>query len=644
MIAEAALPSLSRVGASARPRRSAYVGGGAALRRLPAGLRASDPLLVAALCLWAVGIRSTDTGVLTGPWGTRQLGLLSGLPVAYFAGFAVLLASGGSLLAARRLSGPRLALHVAALVLMLHGTAPLIYPTARYSWTYKHIGVTQYIAVHGSLGSRVDIYQSWPGLFALAAWFDKVAGVSSPLAFAAWSQLFFNLVACLEIGFAIRALPLTERERWLALLLFVVGNWVDQDYFAPQAVAFVMSMGVMAIALHWLQDDRPPAWLPGAARRGAEKLRWSGDRDPGVFDAGPRSRAVALGALVVVYTALVAAHQLSPYVVVIQLGVLTLAGRLRPRWAVLLLLAIALGYLAPRFTVVNNTFGLLDAINHPFRNIFNSTSRLPPGLEGRQFSADAARALSAGIGALALFGIWRGRRAGRPIASMVLLAVSPVVVILLSTYGGEALYRTYLFSLPWMACLGAVALSPQAALRASPRAVIPAAALILGAALIIPAYFGLDESTVIPPAEVTASRYFYAHARPGSALVGSPNFPFRLGSNYNRFIIGRSDSDPSFLNDRHLWHRMLGSKDLLVLASILHHYAPPGSGRSAYLVLSTGQSNYATMYGILPPGSMESLESALLLSPDWSVFYRNSDTIIFQLGLPLAGGSGPAFG
>ena len=51
-------------------------------------------------------------------------------------------------------------------------------------------------------------------------------------------------------------------------------------------------------------------------------------------------------------------------------------------------------------------------------------------------------------------------------------------------------------------------------------------------------------------------------------------------------------------------------------------------------MLSKSQSDAATLFGILPEGSFVSLERALLNSPNWGVFYRNSDAIIFQLLQP----------
>ncbi len=135
---------------------------------------------------------------------------------------------------------------------------------------------------------------------------------------------------------------------------------------------------------------------------------------------------------------------------------------------------------------------------------------------------------------------------------------------------------------------------------------------------------------MIPPGEVQASIYFYSHAQPGTVLLGSPDFPTRFAANYNEFIRGPSDTDPNFLLDTHLWHRMLGASDLPVLAAMIRYYGK-GDVVTGYVVLSTSQANTATLYGILPGGSFASLEQALLNSPHWTVFYSNSDAIIFQL-------------
>ena len=373
-----------------------------------------DLLLPAALGLWAIGVMSAN------PDAVNQYGLLPGLPSTYFAGFVVLIISIGVLLARRELSGPRLTLHLAALILMIHGTAPLVYADPRYSWTYKHMGVVQYINLHGRLDASIDIYHNWPGFFALAAWFDRIAGISHPLTYAAWAQLFFNLLVCLELGFALRALPLTDRERWLALFLFVGSNWVGQDYFSPQALAFVLSMGVLGITFHWLRDNRKPRWIAWVSLRIGNRLPRARER---VLDDVPstvdRPLVAAIAALLGVYFVLVFTHQLSPYIVAIQITGLTLVGRIRPRWVVLAMWALCVAYLIPRYAILDNTFDIVSALTDPFRSLQHSSKGFPPGLPGRQLAANAARALSLGMWSLALLGAGRRLREGRQVLPMI---------------------------------------------------------------------------------------------------------------------------------------------------------------------------------------------------------------------------------
>ena len=77
-----------------------------------------------------------------------------------------------------------MALHLGALIVMLYGTAPIVYQEPRFAWVFKHAAFTNYIAVHHVLGPSLAIYRIWPGFFAVAAWIDKVAGVSTPLVYA----------------------------------------------------------------------------------------------------------------------------------------------------------------------------------------------------------------------------------------------------------------------------------------------------------------------------------------------------------------------------------------------------------------------------------------------------------------------------
>jgi hypothetical protein len=278
-------------------------------------------------------------------------GLFAAIPITFFAALGLLIASIGALFTASRLSPVRLTLHLAALVLVLHGTVPLIFAPPNYPWVYKHIGVTRYIGAHGRLDPSIDIYHSWPGFFALAAWFTRVAGAPSPMAYAAWAPVYFNLLLCLVLNFAFRSLRVTPRVRLLGLFLFVPANWVGQDYFAPQALAFVLSVAVVAMVLAWLQVDRPNRFIR-RLRRLAASVKVKGSSGPHEEEPPPStstgSRRAAVIAILGTFGVVVVSHQLSPYMVVIGLGLLTAAGVVRPRWVVIAMVAMTVAYLVPR--------------------------------------------------------------------------------------------------------------------------------------------------------------------------------------------------------------------------------------------------------------------------------------------------------
>ncbi len=211
-----------------------------------AAVHVADVTLPLSLVLWAFGVTRTNPSQL------GSFGLTTDLSVFFYAGVALLIVSAVIELATVSPSRWRMALHAVGLVVMLYGTAPLVYQAGRYSWLYKTIGVVQYVNVHGQLNHNIDIYQNWPGFFALAGWFSKVAGAGSPVTYAKWAQLVFELAALPLLYLAYDALSLTVRQRWLALLLYSGSNWIGQDYYSPQALGTILSLGIMAIALRWL--------------------------------------------------------------------------------------------------------------------------------------------------------------------------------------------------------------------------------------------------------------------------------------------------------------------------------------------------------------------------------------------------------
>jgi hypothetical protein len=586
-----------------------------------------DVLLPVSIVFWALGLSNTDTSHL------GQYGLPAALPLVFYVGIALLVVSIGWGLAQERLSPVRLTINLGALLLMLYGTAPLLYGAARYSWTYKYIGVVQYINLHGHLNPSIDVYQNWPGFFAFAAWFDKVIGVQSPLAYAKWAQLAFEALTVLMLHFVFRALPLTDRERWVALFLYAGSIWIAQDYFSAQALGVVLSAGIFALTLTFLRRETQAKWVVKLRRRlqpvGRLVRRSSPETDETALLFNRSTTRAQEGAVVaaigIIYFVLVFEHELSPYVVLIQLGALAFIGEVRRRWIALLFAAVAFGYLAPHFEFVNSHFGLLKSIGNFFSNVTPPSSNQGVVPKGTLVSEEASRLLSLGMWGLSGIGALRRWRNGRPTLALVLLSYSPIFVLLAGGYGTEGILRVYLFSLPWSVCLAASALKPVAASISRFRSLLTPVALAVVIALFIPSFFGQDAINVMPESDVQGVLAFYQLARPGTIFSVADNAPGNLNGRYNLFgsqtlygpggLVGGSNL---FVSNAAAFTRVITKNDL-------------NPNEPTYVLITKSMETYGLQDGFLSSADLQKLRHMLGRAPGWFQAYSGHGVTVFEL-------------
>ena len=602
-----------------------------------AKFRVIDLLLPTSLALWALGVSRTNTTVL------GQYGLLPVLPIVFYVGLALLVVSAGIELARGRPSRWRMSLHAVALVVMLYGTAPLVYSQGRYAWLYKMIGVVQYISAHGQLDHRVDIYQNWPGFFALAAWFGKVAGVASPLSYAKWAQLVFELAALPLLYCIYDALDLNDRQKWLALLLYSASNWIGQDYYSEQALGAILSLGVMAISVRWFYTDS------SSTNREADRP-YSGriDRGSGRWASVHPTRLASCAVLMLVYFVLTFTHELSPYMIITQLGALVIIRLMRPVWLPVALAAIAIGYLLPRFQYVNSQYGLLNSIGDFFSNA------APPSfaagtVPGSQLLIQrCAEALSLSMLGLALAGAWLRRRSGRTVLGLLFLAFSPFLLLAVQHYGNEGLLRAYLFSLPWTAALAASALiSKPGSHRVArpdggaflspfhvPGALRGSVVLLFILALFFPAFFGDDSFNVMPRSEVAVVTSFLESAPPGPVYPVIEYAPLADTARYNLFPL----------------KAIFGTNSLMGKTPVTSHIANVIANNSviytrgiqpAYVMVSPSMIAFNRAYAVTPSSSFTTLLHALAHSHAWKLIVDREGTKIYELSPPTVHSSVP---
>jgi hypothetical protein len=328
---------------------------------------------------------------------------------------------------------------------------------------------------------------------------------------------------------------------------------------------------------------------------------------------------VALALVTVIYFAIVAAHQLTPYLVLFAVAALVLLGALWRGWVILLLLAvIAVGFLVPRYSLISQQFGGLFSGGDVFENASGVSGIVR---RGAQASTGRVVHLLAGCMWLAAAAamIFRWRSPGR-VAVPAALAFSPFFALLVQNYGGEAIYRVFLFSAPWCALLiaGLIGQLRSAAWRRIAATVACAAALGAG----LQGLYGPVAVDAFTPAELAASLWVYHNAPQGSLLVlPADSFPALEVGDYGAYDLQVVPADPqygqSWLNEGSL------TEVEQWLASLGH--------RTAYVVFSRGMAAYVNYFGY--PAGYARLASAVSRSPSWRVVYRNEDAVIYRVAL-----------
>jgi hypothetical protein len=565
----------------------------------------------AGLALWVLALGQTTI------WARSTYGLIQIVPVSWLIAVALLVSLVAWLASSPSSSVLLQASAVLALIVVIFCFVPLLTGTPLYAWSYKHIGVTRFLESVGRTAPDADIYNRWPAFFAGAAMLSQTMGID-PLQVARWAEPFFVALQCAlvyGVGLSIfgrRVIAAT------AAALFLLTNWVGQDYFAPQPAAFAMYLAVFCLISRSLlrpSDSRLLSWAGARTTPHAPKEVAL----PTV--SGSQGHAGELALALLLDLVLVATHQLTPYLLTAQLAVLGVMGFLRKGLLVpLVSLATALAYLVPNIAFVLHKYGLFSGFN-PFENALVKTNDAP---FRAPFAVHVGGYLSYLVAAMTLLAAIALVRRGRAqeVALLLGLVVAPFVILLGVNYGGEASLRIVLFASPWCALLIAASLSAFPLPKA--RRLTLASAVTLAAVFVVTQYVNLDTS-IYPADEVAASEYFYEHAPTGSVLLlAGKNFPTWVGSRYLDMVDSLGDAN---LLDAPQFKRQppqpgqLSSVERILRDKSAH----------AYLVFSWSQERYASDYGPLPRDWTRRLEAAVQASPDFKLWHESSHVRIYKL-------------
>ena len=586
--------------------------------------------LAVCLALWTAGLREVHVARVA----TAGLGLITVMPVTFWAALGVLMVSFCYAVTRRATRWPVLGAHLLALVAILHATPVILYGTLRYSWAWKHVGVTDFITHHGidfKLGGILGAYQGWPGFFAINSFLTSGSGLTSPLGYASWALPVNALLWLGPVILIARAFTSDQRLVWTAAWLFELGNWVGQDYFSPQAFAYFLYLTVIAVCLRWLWPPRRRA--PSGVADTASPATGSSVRasSPDGRSRQSRSTRFALVAcLVPMMAAIASSHQLTPLMLIAALTILAVFRHLRPRVLLpALTVVITVGWLAygARAWLTANRSQVLNGLGLPWANA--SAHLVGQGqIPFDQVLIDrGARSLSAAVAILAVIGYWRYRhyhdaRARSSWFRVPLLAAAAIAAAAGNSYGGEILFRVYLFALPFMAIAAAAAFFPHPEVGRSVTAglvlVVTVLALVTGFSL---ANYGDESQDYFTPREVDASVWLYQTAPKGAQVLGATsNFPWAF-VHYSWYDYTFLDAIPP------AQRRAVLRTPVKTMVNMME----PGQSPASYLILTKSQAAEINMTGIWPAGAYSRFTHDLLASGNFRVVYRNADATILQL-------------
>ena len=480
-------------------------------------------LLIAALLLYWVPALRLGEADLDGMGG---LGLISVLPLPTLVGAALLAVVFASLLWLGREHRALLLVTLLATVVSLHALPALIEVEPRFATAWQHLGFLDYIDRTGSAVPDLDARWSWPGFFAVAAFFAKACGVGDLTEVIRWWPLAMQLLYLVPMFLLVRSMRASWRAKWTGLWVFVLSGWVGQDYFSPQGFTYLLYLAFAAILLVWFR---------------APHVIWT-KRRPGEVEVEPanrRQQAVLLAVVIGLFAASVPAHQLTPFVMLGVLTGLVLIGKSELRGLPILfgvMVTVWIGFMAEPYWSghFDELFGGVGGVGG---NVSSSVSgRIEGGSSTHKLVLYVRVLLAGGVMAFACWGWWRRRFHHYRERSLLVLTFVPFLGFGMQSYGGEMALRVFMFALPGAALLTGLAFFPRTGVTAKERekdrvSLAPLAALMAGLVLMggfLVARWGNEPFERIRPGEVAAMEFVYAHDDPTVRLLWLSDDPVNV--------------------------------------------------------------------------------------------------------------------
>jgi hypothetical protein len=455
------------------------------------------------------------------------------------------------------------------------------------------------------------IYQAFSTTFSGVAAFAQLLGINGMLGhmslwgIATYWPVLLVLMRVAVLRFLMgRLLPTTAR-RWSAVMLVLLVDSLGADYFSPQAIGYVMAIGIVAVAMNGLTPR-------------------------------PFGRGATFFLLLLAGVALGPTHELSPYMAAGALIVLAIFGQ-APFWTCLPVGVPALVWAGIVHKAISQNFNFSSLFS--IGNFSPPVTVATPGLHRLAIVGDQSHLLLLALLMLIVLGAigflanirerWAWAYALCPVVGIAFLAINP--------YGNEGIFRATLFAIPWIAVLAMRMPHPARLLRPFGRPSLMAGGValcligLLGTFLI--AAYAMDGTNVLRRNDVAVVDYLMRQPRRNAFVVsvGSTSNPAD-GANFTMPYYTLEWSQVAAKTPALLALHPPPS-DPVALADRLRAVAGTqgGTGLSPlYVIWSRSSLLYANAYGLQSPAQMRAWLHLLKTSSAWRLVDHRGGAYLFK--------------
>lgn len=567
------------------------------------------------------------------------LGLISVLPLISLLGITAAVIAFSVGLCLPRAYPVVLGATLAGIVICLNAVTVFTEAEPRFPTAYQIAGFVDYVSRTGHAAPGLAAYFSWPGFFSGVAFVEHVTGDHNLIPVMRLWPVAIDMACLAPLYLIMRNLRATWRAKWFAAFLFVVGNWVGQDYFSPQSFNYLLYLAFIAILLTWF-NWRPQA-QPVTPRPEPESSRGLISRwrlpfstlVPGDAESTPTSpaqRAMLLTILLGIFVLSVTSHQLTPFVMIAACLGLIAVRRCRITGLPVLMAVIVTAWVS--FAAVafwsGHMSALFGGLGHFGGNLTASVSDRITGTAQHRIVLDERSASAAAFFLLAAAGLLRRRHRVVDDRVAIVLMCMPFLAFGAQSYGGEIALRVYLFALPAAAILAAYLFFPATrdeGVNRGWRVLVPVTictvTLLFGFFI---ARYGNEAFERIPAGEVTAFDYLYAHDQNGERVLWlseapavdvTPQMPWEYKDIEKiNFIPELAPRDPA---------------SLTALVAALR-----AAGPDSYLITTSTQEAYLNQGASYPADWGKEFRARMAATPGVHTVLANPDAVIYALHWP----------